>query len=86
MRKQPKKLEDFFYPDTVEKNRALIIFGFLFFGVELLIGLIFGLTLVPWVKLSFLGSLGSLMTIFAILWNVAGAVFLYIGYNWRKKR
>lgn len=62
-------------------GKALITLGFIFFAVEILIAGIYGLTFIPWSKLAFLLSEMSLKVIFVILWNVAGALFLYLGYR-----
>ena len=55
--------------------------GFLIFGIEILVATIYGLTLVPWYKLSFLVQEVSLKIILLILWNVAGAVCLWLTRN-----
>jgi len=62
-------------------KKLLVTLGFIFFAVEILIGSIYALTFVPW------GNIGSFFTekvmlvILGILWNVAGAIFLWVGYT-----
>ncbi len=55
--------------------------GFLIFGIELLVAAIYGLTLIPWYRLSFLIQEVSLKIILLILWNVAGALCLWLTRN-----
>jgi hypothetical protein len=62
-------------------NKALVIFGFLFLGVELFAGIIYGLTLVPWTAVAGLLTDRVLAVIFAILWNIAAGTMLWAGYK-----
>lgn len=62
---------------------TLIVLGFLFFAIELLIGGIYGLSLVPWGKFISLFTEKVLLIIFVIVWNIGGAIFLWAGYDKR---
>ncbi len=64
-----------------EMRKPFAIFGFIFFGIEILAGLITGLTYVPWDILAGFFTDKVLIVIFAILWNVAGAAFLWAAYK-----
>lgn len=62
-------------------KNGLLFLGYTFFIIEIVVGFIYGLTLVPWDRLRFLLSEASLSIILLVLWNIAGAIFLYFGYK-----
>ncbi len=61
--------------------KGLLKLGYTFFIIEILIGLIYGMALVPWSRLSFLLGDASLSIMLLILWNIGGAIFLWLGYK-----
>lgn len=69
-----------------QKNNLLIFLGFSIFAVEILLGFAYGLTFVPWNKLSFLIGIRAMCAYLLILWNIAGVIFIYFGYRWDEKR
>ena len=62
-------------------KKGMVIFGFIFFAVEILIGSIYGLSFIPWSRIGGLITEKVLYVILAVLWNIAGAIFLWIGYS-----
>lgn len=62
-------------------KNGLLFLGYAFFIIEIAVGFIYGLTLIPWSRLRFLLSEASLSAILLILWNLGGAIFLYLGYK-----
>lgn len=63
------------------KNKGLLVLGYAFFIVEIFVGFLYGMTIVPWERLRFLLSEASLSIIILFLWNLAGIIFLWLGYR-----
>lgn len=63
------------------KNKGLLRIGYAFFIIEMVVGFFYGMTMVPWERLRFLLSEASLSVILLFIWNLAGAIFLWIGYR-----
>ena len=61
-----------------EMKKLLLTLGFLFYAIEILSAVIYGLTFVPW------GSVFTekiMIIVFMIVWNIAGGLFLWLGYK-----
>lgn len=61
------------------KNKGFLNLGYAFFFIEIFVGFIYGMAMVPWTRLAFLLSDASLGAILLVIWNIAGAIFLYLG-------
>jgi len=62
-------------------KKLLVTLGFIFFAVEILVGSIYALTFIPWSNLGGFFTERVMFIVFAIVWNIAGAIFLWAGYT-----